>query len=85
MNYLFPAHAREVLARQQIPPAWVELVLTSPEITEDDPLDPDLEHRLARIAKFDNRVLWTNTIRWPEPVSSVRTTAWISSTARSSR
>jgi hypothetical protein len=31
--------------------------LTAPELTEADPVDPDLEHRLARIRDFGDRVL----------------------------
>ena len=29
----------------------------APEATEADPVDPDLEHRLARIPEWGNRVL----------------------------
>jgi hypothetical protein len=31
--------------------------LTAPEVTEADPVDADLEHRLARIPEFGHRVL----------------------------
>jgi hypothetical protein len=35
----------------------MERALTMPEAAEADPVDPDLEHRLARIPEFGNRVL----------------------------
>jgi hypothetical protein len=37
--------------------AWVERAFDAPEATETDPVDPDLEHRLARIPEWGNRVL----------------------------
>jgi len=35
----------------------MEQALTTPGVTEADPVDPDLEHRLARIPEFGDRVL----------------------------
>ena len=57
MDYILTEHARDALEKRQIPVAWMEHALTRPEVTEPDPVDPDLEHRLARIPEFDNRVL----------------------------
>ncbi|MBS3966355.1 MAG: DUF4258 domain-containing protein [Truepera sp.] len=57
MNYLLTEHAREALRKRQIEVAWMEQALTRPEVAEADPLDPELEHRLARIPEFGNRVL----------------------------
>jgi hypothetical protein len=56
MDYLLTQHARDALDKRRISPAWMEQALTAPEVVEPDPVDPDLEHRLARIAAFDNRV-----------------------------
>lgn len=57
MDYVLTEHARDALEKRQIPIAWMEQVLTEPEAIEADPVDQDLEHRLARIPEFDNRVL----------------------------
>jgi len=57
MDYTLPEHARDALEKRQIRLEWMERVLTTPEATELDPVDADLEHRLARIAAFGNRVL----------------------------
>ena len=50
-------HARDVLGKRQIPLAWMERVLTAPELIEVDPIDQDPEHRLARIPELGNLVL----------------------------
>ena len=57
MDYVLTEHARDALKKRQIQIAWLEQALAKPEVTEADPVDPDLEHRLARIAEFGNRVL----------------------------
>ena len=57
MNYLLTEHARDALEKRRIVLAWVERALDAPEATEADPMDPDLEHRLARIPDWGNRVL----------------------------
>jgi hypothetical protein len=57
MEYQLTQHARDALVKRQIPVEWMERVLLSPEWTEPDPLESDLEHRLAHIAEFGNRVL----------------------------
>ena len=49
MDYLLTEHARDALEKRRIALAWVERALDAPEATEADPMDPDLEHRLARI------------------------------------
>ena len=43
--------------KRQIEIAWLEQVLDDPEWVETDSSEPALEHRLRRIAGFDNRVL----------------------------
>lgn len=57
MNYALTEHARDALEKRQIPLAWMEQVLAAPEATEVDLVDPDVEHCLARIPAFGNRVL----------------------------
>jgi uncharacterized DUF497 family protein len=57
MAYELTEHARDALEKRKIELAWVERVFDTPEVTEADPVDPDLEHRLARIPEWGNRVL----------------------------
>ena len=57
MDYVLTEHARDALEKRQIPLAWMEQALTTPEAIEADPVDQNLEHRLARIPEFGNRVL----------------------------
>lgn len=57
MRYVLTEHAREVIARRQIRDAWIEQALVAPCLTEPDAVDPALEHRLAVIPEFGNRVL----------------------------
>jgi len=56
MDYRLTQHARDALEKRQIAVAWVERVLARPEWMEPDPLDAALEHRLAAIPEFGNRV-----------------------------
>lgn len=57
MNYELSCHAEERLRERKIPLAWLEQALTMPDLTEPDPDDPDLEHRLAIIVECGYRVL----------------------------
>ncbi|MGI9180844.1 MAG: DUF4258 domain-containing protein [Longimicrobiaceae bacterium] len=57
MEYVLTEHARDALEKRQIALAWMERALNTPEATEADPVDSELEHRIARIAEFGNRVL----------------------------
>ena len=57
MVYDLTEHARDALEKRKIELVWAELVIDSPEATEADPVDPDLEHRLARIPERGDRVL----------------------------
>jgi len=57
VDYVLTEHARDALKKRQIRIVWMEQALTAPEVTEADPVDADLEHRLARIPEFGNRVL----------------------------
>jgi hypothetical protein len=70
MDYVLTEHARDALKKRQIQIAWMEQALTAPEATEADPVDADLEHRLARIPAFGHRVLRVivNTRRSPPHV-----------------
>ncbi len=57
MDYVFTEHARDALEKRQIPLAWMEQAFHNPERVESDNVDEDLEHRLARIPGFGDRVL----------------------------
>ena len=57
MDYELSQHARDVLEEREIPVAWLERVLKSPQRIEPDADDADLEHRLGRIREHGNRVL----------------------------
>jgi hypothetical protein len=50
-------HARDALAKRDIPIAWVERALQAPDATERDRVDPELEHSLVRIPELQGRVL----------------------------
>jgi len=57
MDYELSVHARATLRKRKIPAAWLERVLAVPHLTEPDDEDPEVQHWLARIPEFDNRVL----------------------------
>jgi len=57
VDYILTEHAQQALARRQIRVEWLERVLSAPEAIETDSLDPELEHRLARISELGDRVL----------------------------
>lgn len=57
MDYVLTQHARDALAKRQILEAWVDMAMRSPVWIEADDVDPLLEHRLAPIAEFGNRIL----------------------------
>jgi hypothetical protein len=57
MDYELSEHARRVLAKRKIRIEWLEAALAQPEIVEDDDVDEDLKHHLARIKDYADRVL----------------------------
>lgn len=57
MDYVLTEHARDALEKRRIPVAWMERAFHAPEATEAHQVDPALEHRLARIPEWGNRVL----------------------------
>ena len=57
VDYALSKHAQDVIARRNIPESWIREVLERPAVTESDDCDPELEHRLGRIAEYQNRVL----------------------------
>ena len=57
MDYHLTEHARDAVEKRGIRLAWLEKALTAPEWTEKDVIDSELEHRLARIEGFGDRVL----------------------------
>ncbi len=57
MEWVPTTHAAEMLRERGIQPAWVSLVLEAPQSTEQDRVDPLLQHALGRIPVEGNRVL----------------------------
>ena len=57
INYELTQHARDVLVKRKIKITWLEQVLTFPQRVETDVTDPMLEHRIAEISEYENRVL----------------------------
>lgn len=58
MDYELTEHARESLRKRAvIRQEWLERALSQPEMVEPDKVDPELEHRLARIDEYGGRVL----------------------------
>lgn len=57
LPYEFTKHARQVIQERKIKPDWIALALSKPEKIEQDSTDQELEHALARIPEFGNRVL----------------------------
>jgi hypothetical protein len=57
MEYELTDHAEDAIQKRQIATAWIEPALKKPDFREPDPVDPDLEHRLARIAERGGRAL----------------------------
>jgi len=57
MHLEFTEHAKQVIKEREIQPEWIQLVLTNPEKIEPDKEDNALEHTLAKIPEFGNRVL----------------------------
>jgi uncharacterized protein DUF4258 len=57
MKYVLSEHARGAIAKRGILLEWLEEALVSPEYSEPDRLDPELEHRLLRVADSGGRVL----------------------------
>jgi hypothetical protein len=51
---LLAEQARDALAKRHIELAWLKRAVTTPKASE---ADPHLEHRLARIPEFGDRVL----------------------------
>jgi hypothetical protein len=50
-------HAAAVISARSIKKEWIEAVLSSPMLVQPDTDDAELEHRLAVIPDYDNRVL----------------------------
>jgi len=57
MELNFTEHAKRVVKEREINPEWIQVVLTNPEKIESDKDDIELEHALAKIPEFGNRVL----------------------------
>ena len=50
-------HAKVVVAEREISLEWVARILTNPQRTETDVVDPALGHALGRIPEHGDRVL----------------------------
>lgn len=57
MNYELTQHAKDMLQERGIALEWLEQVVDNPVTTHPDLADDALEHRLGKIAEFNNRVL----------------------------
>ena len=57
MNYEWTQHAKDALVKRAISVEWLERVLRFPKIVEPDEIDATLEHRLAVVPEFGDRVL----------------------------
>ncbi len=57
MDYTLTQHARDALEKREIQVAWLERAFYTPEAIDPDPVDPELEQRLARIPEMGDRVL----------------------------
>lgn len=55
--FMTTKHAAHVMASRGIKDDWVEYVLTHPQLVQGDPSDSDLQHFLASIVDYENRVL----------------------------
>ncbi len=68
MKFRLSEHAREVITKREIKFEWLETALFKPDRTEVDKFDSELEHRLARISEFGNRILRVILKRDTDPV-----------------
>jgi len=57
VDYTLTEHARDASEKCKFQVAWLESAYYTPEANEPDPIDPELEQRLARIPERDDRVL----------------------------
>lgn len=57
INYELTQHAGDALVKRKIKMTWLERVLAFPQRIEPDATDPMIEHRLAEISEYENRVL----------------------------
>jgi len=57
MDYTLTQHARDAMGKRNIPVEWLERVMEMPQARAPDAVDSDLEHRLAAIPEYQNRVL----------------------------
>ena len=73
MKFELTKHAKKALAEREIPVAWVERTLASPELCLPDPDDATVECRYRKIPEFGGRVLRVavNTAVEPNRVVSV--------------
>jgi uncharacterized DUF497 family protein len=70
MAYTLTEHAHDAMEKRGIAVEWLERTLVAPQRREPDKTDGQLEHRMAAIPEFGNRVLRVivNTAVEPERV-----------------
>ena len=56
-QYQLTEHAKKVIYERNIKLEWIEHTVSSPLKTELDASDIELEHVLAKIQEYDNRIL----------------------------
>lgn len=61
-------HAAAVISARGIKQEWIDFVLASPVLTHSDVVDAELEHRLAVISDYGNRVLRVIVKRDTQPM-----------------
>ena len=73
MNYALTERARDAMQKRGIRTEWLERTPAAPQARAPDEVDDELEHRLAAIPEFGNRVLRVivNTSTLPERVVTV--------------
>jgi hypothetical protein len=71
MDYTLTDHALDALAKRKILLEWLERTLGDPQRVELDATDPALEHRLAVIPEYGNRVLRVIVNRSVDPMRVV--------------
>lgn len=71
MKYTLSKHAQEVVQEREIKPEWLDQVFETPQLTESDPLDHDIESLFGVVKEYGNRVLHVVINKNKRPVKIV--------------
>jgi len=71
LPYGFTEHAKQAVKERKIKPEWIRSVLSTPDRIEPDKEDEALEHALAEIPEFGNRVLRVIYNKHEKPVTII--------------